>query len=211
MTRAGEIRVLIACEFSGRVRDAFAACGFDAWSCDLRPSETLGQHYQGDVRDMLQQRWDLAIFHPPCTYLCNSGVRWLYNPDGTRNAERWQNMQTACDFFKWCLNADVPHIAVENPVMHGHAKRIIDVKQTQVIQPWQHGDGCTKATCLWLKNLPPLQPSNIVDGRRAEVHRMAPSPERERERSRTYHGIAAAMAQQFGDAILNSGHAADRE
>ncbi len=155
-------RVLIACEFSGAVRNAFAAKGWDAWSCDLLPSETPGNHYQGDIRDMLPSigtnpSWELLIAHPPCTYLANSGARWLYQA-GEKDAARWEQMTEAAWFFWRLLNEKAsPKIAVENPIMHKHGARIVGTKQTQVIQPWMFGHGETKATCLWLKNLPPPQ------------------------------------------------------
>jgi hypothetical protein len=137
--------------------------------------------------------WDLGIFHPECTYLCNSGVRWLKTEAG-----RIAKMEAACAFFLKCWSAPIKRIAIENPIMHGHAKKLIGIHQTQTIQPWQFGHGETKATCLWLKNLPALTPTNIVAGRIARVHTMAPGPERRANRSRTYDGIGAAMASQWG-------------
>ena len=198
------MRVLIACEFSGAVRDAFTAAGHDATSCDLLPSETPGQHIQGDVLLLLSQDWDLILGHPPCTYLCNSGVRWLA-PGGVINQERHRAMIAACDFFAAFLAAPCKRVAVENPVMHKYARNYLqeitrhDARPTQIIQPWQFGHGETKATCLWLRDLPPLKPTNIVAGRVARVHRASPGPERWRERSRTMPGIAAAMATQWGN------------
>lgn len=185
------MKVLVACEFSGIVRDAFASRGADAWSCDLLPTERPGQHIQGDVLPLLRERWDLVIAHPECTRLCNSGVRWL--------AERnlWHELDAACEFFRACLSANADRIAVENPIPHGHALRRIGVPYSQVIQPWQFGHGETKATCLWLKGLPKLTPTNIVNGRASRVHRESPGPERKKNRSRTFPGIAAAMAQQW--------------
>lgn len=183
------LRVLVACEYSGRVRNAFANRGWDAWSCDLLDSETPGQHYKGDVRDMLTHQWDLLVAHPPCTHLAVSGARHF----AAKQASGVQ--QEALDFVRWLLNADVPHIALENPVS------IISTrirKPSQVIQPWQFGHGETKATCLWLKGLPKLTPTQIVDGRQPRVHYMPPSPTRWKERSRTYEGIAQAMAEQWG-------------
>lgn len=201
------IRVLVACEMSGRVRDAFCRRGFDAWSCDLLPSETPGQHYQRDVRDVLGLGWDLLIAHPPCDYMANSGVRWLWN--GTeKNEPRWKLMREACEFFRLMLDADIPCVCVENPIMHRHAKQIIGVQQTQVIQPWMFGDGFTKATCLWLRNLPNLAPTKIVDGRIPQVHHESPGPNRKTNRSRTYPGIAEAMAIQWGDYLLSQQKAA---
>lgn len=191
-------RVLVACEFSGIVRDAFTARGHEAWSVDLLPTERPGLHWEGDVRTVLVEGWDLMIAHPPCTYLANSGVRWLYGGKGTeRDPDRWALMEEAAAFFRELLDAPIPRIAVENPIMHRHAGIR---RPDQLIQPWQFGHGETKATGLWLKNLPPLVPTNIVPERVQRVHLMPPGPERWRERSRTYEGIAAAMAAQWGEA-----------
>lgn len=189
-------RVLVACEFSGIVRDAFAAVGCDAWSCDLLPTERPGPHYQADALFVSRERpWDLLIAHPPCTYLCNSGVRWLYGGKGkVQDPERWRLMHNATVFFRALLNAPIPRVAVENPVPHSHAGL---PKFTQSIQPWQFGHGEVKRTCLWLRGLPPLVPANIVTGREPRVHHASPSADRWKERSRTYHGIAAAMAAQW--------------
>ena len=190
------MRVLIGCEYSGVVRRAFAALGHDAWSCDLLPAEDgSNQHIIGDVRDYLNDDWDLlAVFHPPCTRLCNSGVRWL--------AERnlWAELDEAADFFSTLWNAPIPRRALENPIMHKHAKaRSVNYQEpAQIIQPWQFGHGETKATGLYLHGLMPLRPTNVVDGRSARVHRMPPGPNRWRERSRTFEGIASAMAAQWG-------------
>lgn len=184
------MRVLVGCEFSGIVRDAFAASGHDAWSCDLLPSERGGNHLCRDVRDVLGDAWDLAIFHPPCTHLAVSGARWFKHKSGEQ-AE-------ALDFVRELLASPVPRIALENPVSI-ISSRIR--KPDQIIQPWQFGHGEIKATCLWLKNLPPLTPTRIVEGRRARVHCEPPSPERWKNRSRTLEGIAAAMVSQWG---LNS-------
>lgn len=199
-------RVLVACEFSGVVRRAFAACGHDAWSCDLLPSEDRSnKHIIGDARDILNDEWDLLmVAHPPCTRLCNSGVRWLSVPPPRRtNDEMWAELDTAADLFSTFWNAAVERIAIENPVMHKHAKARIQnyCPPAQSIQPWQFGHGETKRTCLWLKNLPPLIPTNIVEGRVARVHRMPPSPDRWLERSRFFPGVAAAMADQWGSLI----------
>lgn len=181
------MRVLVACEYSGVVRNAFLAAGHDAMSCDLLPTDAPGPHWQGDVRDVLGWDWDLMIAHPPCTHLAVSGARWFKD----KQAEQAQ----ALDFVRLLLDAPIPRIALENPVSI-ISSRIR--KPDQIIQPWQFGHGETKATCLWLKNLPTLQPTCIVDGREARVHRMPPSPDRWKERSRTYTGIAAAMAAQWG-------------
>ncbi len=188
-------KVLVACEYSGRVREAFRARGFDAWSCDLLPSEDNSPyHIQGDVLEVLKQDWTLMVAHPPCTRLCNSGVRWL--------AERnlWSEMEEGVQFFLTLLNAPIPHIGIENPVMHKHAKQHIG-GHTFTIQPWQFGHGEVKRTCFWTKDLPPLTPTNIVDGREPKVHFMSPSPDRWKERSRTYQGIADAIADQWGNYV----------
>jgi site-specific DNA-cytosine methylase len=182
------MRVLVACEYSGTVRDAFAALGHDTMSSDLLPSEQPGRHHQGDIFDVLWDTWDLLIAHPPCTHLAVSGARWFKDKQ-TEQAE-------AIEFFRRLLDADVPRIAIENPI--GIISSRIR-KPDQIIQPWQFGHGETKATCLWLKGLPKLVPTNIVTGREARIHRMAPGPDRAKERSRTYAGIAQAMAQQWGN------------
>lgn len=189
------MRVLVACEFSGIVRDAFLAVGHDAWSCDLRESETPGNHYQGDVRDMLDDGWDMMIAHPPCTYLTNAGVRWLHE-----RPERWAQMIEGAVFFRDLWQADIPRVAIENPVMHRYAKQVIGRDFDQSLQPWQFGHGEVKRVCLWLRGLPHLTPTNVVDGREARVHRMPPGPDREKERSRFFAGIAIAMADQWGGA-----------
>lgn len=184
------MRVLVACEFSGVVRDAFTRRGHYARSCDLLPSETPGPHYEGDVRDMLwTYSWDLMIAHPPCTHLAVSGARWFKDK---------QTEQTkALDFVAELLAAPVPRIALENPISV-ISSRIR--KPDQIIQPWWFGHGEVKATCLWLKGLPKLEPTNIVEGRHARVHLAPPSPDRWKDRSRTLPGIAAAMAAQWGTA-----------
>ena len=187
------MKVLVACEFSGVVRDAFLDRGFEAMSCDLLPTETPGPHYNGDVRDVLNNGWDLMIAHPPCTHLAVSGARWFRN----KQAEQAE----ALDFVRTLLQAPIPRIALENPVSI-ISSRIR--KPDQIIQPWQFGHGETKATCLWLKNLPPLTPTNVVEGRAARVHKMPPSANRWKERSRTFLGIASAMADQWGS--LNNAH-----
>ena len=180
------MRILIACEFSGAVRDAFAARGHEAWSCDMLPSETHGLHYRGDVRDILEDGWDMMIASPPCTHLAVSGARWFEH----KVAEQAE----ALDFVRALLGAPIPRIALENPVSI-ISSRIR--KPDQTIQPWQFGHGETKRTCLWLKGLPPLRPTRIVEGREARVHKMPPGPNRWRERSRTFAGIAGAMADQW--------------
>ena len=186
------MRVLVACEFSGIVRTAFARRGHYAVSCDFLQTERSGKHYRGDVRDLLDGRmsWDLMVAHPPCTHLAVSGARWFKD----KRAEQ----DEALAFVRFLLDAPIPRIALENPVS------VISTrirKPDQTIQPWMFGHGETKATCLWLKNLPPLIPTNIVDGREARVHRMPPGPDRWRERSRTFPGIAEAMAEQWGQVL----------
>jgi len=204
------MRVLVACEYSGRVRDAFRERGHDAWSCDLLPTESDPTfHYQCPVEDVLGKGWDLMVAHPPCTYLANSGAKHLYlgmKKENGRNEERWERMQEAAKFFRSLLEADIQKIAIENPVMLGYANTLVGQKFTQSIQPWQFGHKEVKRTCLWLKNLPPLVPShNVYDemmklpyGERAKVHHEAPSVDRWKNRSRTYTGIAKAMAEQWG-------------
>ena len=189
------MRVLVACEYSGRTREAFRRLGHDAWSCDLLPSEDDSEfHIQGDVLGVIENnQWDLMIAHPPCTYLCNSGVSWLYKIE-----ERWEQMREGAEFFKALMDAPIERIAIENPIMHKYAVEIIGRRQDQLVQPWQFGHGETKATGFWLKNLPPLEPTNIVEGREQRLHRLPPSPDRWKERSRTYQGIADAMAEQWG-------------
>jgi site-specific DNA-cytosine methylase len=181
------MRVLVACEFSGVVRDAFKERGHDAWSCDLLPTETPGKHFQQDVLSILEDGWDLLIAHPPCTHLAVSGARWF--------KEKQEEQKEALLFVRALLDAPVARIALENPVSI-ISSRVR--KPNQIIQPWQFGHGETKATCLWLKGLPNLVPTNIVSGREARVHRMPPSPDRWKERSKTFTGIAQAMAAQWG-------------
>jgi hypothetical protein len=181
------VRILIACEYSGTVRDEFIAAGHDAISCDLLSTEVPGPHYQGDVTDILGDGWDMMVAHPPCTHLAVSGARWFHL--------KLQEQAEALDFVRLLMNAPIPRIAIENPVSI-ISSRIR--KPDQVIQPWMFGHGETKTTCLWLKGLPKLTPTNIVEGREARIHKMPPSPDRWKERSRTYAGIAAAMAQQWG-------------
>lgn len=183
------MRILIACEYSGAVRDAFIAKGHEAMSCDLLETEIPGPHYKGDVRDVLHYPWDLMIAHPPCTHLSVSGARHF---DAKRMDGR---QQAAVSFFLMLAKADIPMIAIENPVCIISS---IWRKPDQIIQPWQFGHGETKATCLWLKGLPELTPTQIVDGRESRIHRMPPSEDRWKERSRTYSGIAAAMSDQWG-------------
>lgn len=188
------MRVLIACEFSGIVREAFRKRGHEAYSCDILPAEDGSMfHLRGDARRYLIQEgknresWDLMIAHPPCTYLAVSGARWF--------KERKKEQIEALDFVRELLHADIPKIALENPI--SVISRYIR-KPDQIIQPWQFGHGETKATCLWLKGLPLLRPTNIVEGREARVHKASPGPDRWKERSRTLQGIANAMADQWG-------------
>tara|TARA_R110000868_G_scaffold244930_1_gene501466 strand:- start:135 stop:692 length:558 start_codon:yes stop_codon:yes gene_type:complete len=184
------MRVLIACEFSATVRDAFRARGHDAWSCDLLPCEgDPAWHVQGDALAAAHgSQWDLMVAHPPCTHLAVSGARWF--------KDKREEQAQALAFVRDLLAAPIPRIALENPVSIISSKIR---KPDWIIQPWQFGHGETKATCLWLKRLPPLWPTNIVEGREARVHKMPPGPNRWRERSRTYQGIADAMADQWGN------------
>jgi len=185
------MNILIACEFSGIVREAFRSCGHNAWSCDLLPSDIPSSyHYSGNVRAILSCGWDMMIAFPPCTHLSVSGARWF---DEKRKDGR---QQEAIDFFMLLVNAPINKIAIENPI---GIMSTIYRKPNQIIQPWQFGHGETKATCLWLKNLPVLIPTNIVPGREARIHRMPPSEHRSKERSRTYQGIADAMAEQWNE------------
>lgn len=187
-TKVGQaVKVLIACEYSGVVRDAFIAAGHDAMSCDLLPTEQPGPHYQGDVMDIVNDGWDLMIAHPPCTHLAVSGARWF--------KDKQEEQAEALAFVQALMDAPIPRIALENPVSV-ISSRIR--KPDQIIQPWQFGHGETKATCLWLKGLPLLEPTDVVDGREARIHKMPPSPDRWKDRSRTYPGIAKAMASQWG-------------
>jgi hypothetical protein len=182
------VKILIGCEFSGTVRSAFRKLGHDAWSCDLLDAEDGSPyHYKGDVLSILDSRWDLGIFHPPCTHLAVSGSRWFKDKE-VEQAE-------ALEFVRALLEAPIEKIALENPVSVISSKIR---KPDQIIQPWQFGHGETKATCLWLKGLPKLIPTDIVDGREARIHKMPPSKDRWKERSRTFQGIALAMANQWG-------------
>lgn len=220
------MRVLVACEFSGTVRDQFAARGWDAWSCDLRESETPGNHVTGDVTPLLKQDWHLVIAHPPCTYLTNAGAKHLYEEwtiadrnahfeatgrrlqghSPRRNESRWQAMQEGAEFFNLFLNTGHRHVAIENPVMVGHASELVGGKATQFVQPYQFGHMESKRTGLRLIGLPPLLPTHDVETEMRKlptkvwnrVHYMSPGPDREKERSRTATGIAQAMAEQWG-------------
>lgn len=191
----------VICEYSAEVRDALDRRGVDAWSCDLLPSERGGKHFRMDCRLLDYSGVDMVVGHPDCTFLSLSGVRWLYKGGRKINGidpDRWGKMVDAALFFKWMLELDVPRLAIENPLPHGYALDIIGRKYDQIIQPWQFGHGETKATCLWLKGLPKLVPTDIVDGREARIHHMTPSVDRGKERSRTLTGIAEAIADQWG-------------
>jgi site-specific DNA-cytosine methylase len=179
---------LVACEYSGIVRDAFIKAGHDAISCDLFPTDRPGPHYRGDVFDIIGEGFDLMIAHPPCTHLAVSGARYF----AAKVADGRQ--QKAVDFFLRLAMANIPKIAIENPICIMSTKWR---KPDQIIQPWQFGHGETKATSLWLKNLPLLLPTDIVEGRADRIHKMPPSPTRWKERSKTYQGIADAMAAQW--------------
>jgi site-specific DNA-cytosine methylase len=181
------MKILIACEYSGAVRDAFISLGHDAISCDLLPTDVPGPHYEGDIKDIINDGWDLMIAHPPCTHLAVSGARWF--------KEKQQEQIEALDFVRFLLNAPIERIALENPISI-ISSRIR--KPDQIIQPWMFGHGETKATCLWLKNLPKLIPTDIVSGREQRIHKLPPTPDRWKIRSKTYDGIAKAMAQQWG-------------
>ena len=184
------MRVIVACEYSGRVREAFRKLGHDAWSCDILESEDDSEfHIQTCIEDIINDGWDLMIAHPPCTHLAVSGARHF------KAKQESGVQQEALDFVRLLLEADIPKIALENPISIISSKIR---KPDQIIQPWQFGHGETKATCLWLKGLPKLVPTNIVEGREQRIHKMPPSPTRWKERSRTYQGIADAMAQQWG-------------
>lgn len=193
------MRVLIACEFSGIVREAFNKCGHYAISCDLIPTEIEGKHIICDVRDILNDKWDLMIAHPPCRYLAVSGARWF--------KERLREQKEALNFVKELMNAPIPRICIENPVSVISSKIR---KPDQIIQPWMFGHGETKATCLWLKNLPELKPANIVKGRYDRIHQCPPSVDRWKTRSRTYQGIAEAMALQWGS-LINLTHLKEKD
>lgn len=192
----GAVKVLVACEYSGTVRDAFIRRGHDAMSCDLLPSDKPGPHYHGDVRDIIGKGFDLIIAHPPCTHLAVSGARHF----AAKKASGVQD--EALDFVRLLMDAPVPRIAIENPISI-ISTRIC--KPDQIIQPWQFGHGETKATCLWLKGLPLLTPTNIVEGREARIHKLPPSADRWKIRSTTFAGIAEAMAEQYSLFVCNNG------
>lgn len=197
------MRVIIGCEYSGKVREAFRKLGHDAWSCDILPADDGSPyHFQEDILEVLKrEKFDLGIFHPPCTYLTNAGVSWLYRKEG-----RWDQMREGAEFFKLLLDSNIPKIAVENPIMHKYAVEIIGRRQDQVIQPWMFGHMEQKATCLWLKGLPLLKPTKDVKEDmlklpktvQQRLHYLPPSKDRWKIRSETYQGIADAMASQWG-------------
>jgi hypothetical protein len=196
------MKILIACEYSGTVRDAFRALGHDAISCDLLPTDKDGPHHQGSVLDIINDGWDMMIAHPPCTYLANSGVSWLH-----KEPSRWEKLDEGAAFFRLLWEAPIGRIAIENPIMHKYAKERTGAgRQSQIVQPWMFGHTESKATCLWLKNLPPLRETNNVktetmklpDNERQRLHYLPPSPTRWKERSTTFSGIAQAMADQWG-------------
>lgn len=210
------MRVLVGCEFSQIVTFAFRAAGHRAYSCDLLPTEGNPEyHIQGDVLDILDQNWDLGIFHPSCTYISNSGVRHLSSVPSKNGVlpkihgeERWQKLREACEFFNKLKNAPIPKIAIENPIPHKYAKEMIG-QYDQILYPWQHGEKIQKPICLWLKNLPKLQPTNVVgpppkimtpEEKRSwyRIHYASPGPDRWKERSRFFAGIAKSMSEQWG-------------
>ena len=187
--------VIVGCEYSGRVRQALRNLGVNAVSVDVLPSEDNSPHHiQGDLTPLLSMPWRMGIFHPPCTRLCNSGVRWLAERD------LWDDMREGAAFFMECLNANAPMVAVENPVMHRYAREIVGRGPDFTVQPWQFGDPAKKRTCFWTRGLPPLTPTSDMQASdaRADCHLASPGPDRWKERSRTYPGIAAAMAAQWG-------------
>lgn len=196
------MKVLVACEYSGTVRDAFIAQGHEAMSCDLLPTDVPGPHHQGDVFDVLDAGWDLLIAHPPCTYLTNSGVSWLHRKPG-----RWAQLDDGAKFFRALLEAPIERVCVENPIMHKYAIERVGRKHSQIVHPWMFGHMEQKATGLWLRNLPPLKETHNVreammglpKRERQRLHYLPPSADRWKLRSITYAGIAQAMAQQWSD------------
>jgi len=217
MTPSPPLRVLIACATSCIALDAFLALGHDTWQCDLLPADMpTNRHIQDDVRNVLHLGWDLVIVcNPPCTRLCNSGVRWLsVPPPGKTVAQMWAELDDGVDLFNACINAPVPRVAVENPVMHGHAReRVKGWVKPQIVQPWWFGDRAFKATGFYLRGLPPLQPSDKLTPPKAgtdahkvwsAIHRASPGPDRAKFRSRTFPGVAAAAASQWGGYALEA-------
>lgn len=204
---------IIACEYSGIVREAFNNKGFNFISCDFLPTEQPGNHYQGNILNIINHHNGFIGSHPECTYMTNSGVRWLWNKDGSKNHDRWVKLEAAVKFFN-ILKSKIKIGYLENPIPHKYARdgfhSVLNEEwvdgignYTQVIQPWQHGHGETKATCLWLIGLPQLKPSNIVDGREHRIWKLPPGENRWKERSRTFPGIAEAMAEQWGNHLKN--------
>jgi hypothetical protein len=204
------MKVLVACEYSGRVRDAFIRGGYDAMSCDLLPTDSPGPHYQGNVLDILDDGWDMMVAHPPCTRLTNSGVRWLKNPPPGKTLEQiWTEFFEAVEFYKALRNAPIPKKAIENPVMHVYARAALGRIKRHVVQPWWFGDEAFKATGFELIGLPELEPTNKLDTPEpgteehkawSWVHRCPPGPDRWKIRSTTFPGVANAMAEQWGAA-----------
>ena len=202
------LNVLIACEYSGIVRDAYIARGHNAMSCDLEPTEKPGPHYQGDVFDIINDGWDMMIAHPPCTRLANSGVRWLHKPPRGKSLEQmWKELEEGAEFYKKLRDVNIPRKAIENPIMHKYARERIEPRARQVVQPWWFGDKAFKATGFELYGLPMLEETNRLNpplpGTEehkawSQCHRESPGPERWKNRSRTYQGIADAMAHQWG-------------
>jgi hypothetical protein len=193
--------ILVACEFSGTVRDAFIKEGYNAISCDIREPESGGPHVKGDAIETLQSSdWDGLIAHPPCTYLCNSGVRWLHERD-----DRWQDMLDGAVFFRDFLKSEIPHIAVENPIMHKYARKIVGENYTQKVQPYEFGVPETKATCFWMRGLPKLEPTEKIPKEEVNdsIHKMPPSEDRSKKRSVFFKGVAEAMAKQWGPVMSN--------
>ena len=195
------MKILVACEYSGVVRDAFTRLGHDAMSCDILPTDSLGKHHTGDIREVLYEEWDLIISHPPCTYLCNSGVCWLHTEEG-----RWEKLDEAAKFFRLFCDNPCEKVCIENPIPHKYAVERIGGKYTQIIQPWMFGHPERKATCLWLKGLPKLKEPNNVKAemlklpksKQQRLHYESPSPDRWKIRSKTFKGFADAMAEQWG-------------
>jgi hypothetical protein len=205
------MKALIACEYSARVREEFRKLGHDAWSCDLLPTEIPGQHYQGDVFDIIDDGWDIMIAHPPCTRLTNSGVRWLSVPPKGKTLEQmWEELEEGAEFYKRLRDAKIPKKGIENPIMHCYARERIKIGFRQVVQPWWFGDKAFKATGLELINLPPLVPTDkLVPPKKgtpehrqwSQVHMASPGPDRWKARSTTYPGLAKAMAEQWGGQV----------
>jgi hypothetical protein len=211
------VKILIGCETSGIFRRAFAARGHDVWSCDLLPAEDgSNRHIQGDVRDVLNDGWDLAVLHPPCTRLCNSGVRWLHTPPPGRTRDQmWAELRDGADLFAACWQALIPRVAVENPVMHKHAAALLpgDLPRPHIVQPWWFGDKAKKATGWYLRGLPPLTATDRIEPPQSgtpearaweQVHRAPPGPDRWKFRSRSFPGMAEAAAHQWGDAAFDA-------